>query len=501
MNFTAKIALGVLAAGALGGLYYWDIKRSETQELVSRDEKKALPFDPTEIIEFSLATAKGAVRLARPDKDAKWMFQEPASSVSVDQDAAKRFLSSVAELSIMQLLDGTEKVIQGDESSLKVYGLDTPQTMFSAKDAAGKTHSLKLGSDTGIGKSEDGTGASMAYYAASSARDTLIMLRSSTLSTFEKGFADFRTKAVATFSTAEVEVFELQHAQGNTIRVEKKDGKWLITQPREVDADENNVSLYLDRVSGMKADEVIEPLALDSATRIKLGLNPPVAILKVFGAEGKTLQTLEMGKETDKRLAISMADGGTGILTTRKWDEIVPNFLYLRDKLVLRGVAFDEIRRIVTASGRSYERDAKDWYSVEADAKAPEKSASVEGTPTEAKREANRDVGDFFSDWEFMTASDVLDDASPLDAGKYGFDKPQATFIFELAEGKGEPIKIVAGRGVPNDDKLIYIKRTSQDVVFVVEKYWLDTFKKIDSSQTKEDKEEEVTAGDTPANL
>lgn len=502
MNFVSKIALGILATGALGGLYYWDLKRSEKQEEAKLQENRALPFQTAEATHISLQSPKGNLVLQRENKDANWKFSTPQTTVGVDQDSVKSFLDQVNTLDLMQEIPSTEKAVKGDEAARREYGLATPAATFQVTLANGTKHSLSIGSDLSIGKDANAEAAKgMAVYALSSSRNNVILLSSSNTGTFEKSFADFRTKAVATFKTADVAFFDIVRASGDNLSVAKVDGKWMIRKPRELVGDESGITLYLDRMASLKADEVQEAAAAD---RNKLGLAPAQATLVLRDKDQKELQRIEMGKETDARFAVTMADGGIGILTSRKWDELAPELKSFRDRRVLRDVAMAEVRKIVTASGKTFERDAKDWYPVGGKAveiplpkltPVANATPNVAATPTEPKKEANRDVGDFFSDFEFLTADDIIDDARTKDLAAFGLDKPQTEFTFIPAEGKGEPVRILVGKKVPNDDKLIYIKRANQDAVFAVEKYWLETLKKFEPIAESENA---MTSGGKP---
>jgi hypothetical protein len=310
----------------------------------------------------------------------------------------------------------------------------------------------------------------------SSGRSGLLVAGNSLVSSLEKGLSDLRSKMIGDFVVADVTGIELSKNDGSQIVLSKSKDKdknenvWMVTQPKSIKADNNQVGLYLDSFLRLRADKITEAASVNEQNKASLGLNQPNATLVLKNEKGTVVQTIQMGLTTSS-LYLTMADGSVGSVEISKFADLAPALKYFRDRRVFSGVSFNDISMLKTNSGLVYQKEGGSWYKTGAekpkDAGKPEKAA-------------NDDARRFVEDWEFSTAEDVLDAAETTNLTPFGLDKPLVKFTLGAIDSKKPQFELTVGNRVPNNEKAVYVKRADKPEVFVMETKWLDVLTRLD---------------------
>ena len=101
------------------------------------------------------------------------------------------------------------------------------------------------------------------------------------------------TKKVVNIPDSDVQAIRIQKSSGETLEL-KKDGKWAITQPKPMPADQDSVSSLVSSVDSVTIDSTIEEKATDLSP---YGLVKPSLEVQVTPKNGKMV-TLQIGDDT-----------------------------------------------------------------------------------------------------------------------------------------------------------------------------------------------------------
>jgi Domain of unknown function (DUF4340) len=116
---------------------------------------------------------------------------------------------------------------------------------------------------------------------------------------------------------------DLKRPGGQTIALVKAtDGKWQITEPKPLDADQNSVSTLLSALSALNSERVVE----EKPVNIKqYGLDPPSLELDIAEKSGKSEKIL-LGDDTPTSDAVyAMRSGDPRVFTTASFNKTTLN--------------------------------------------------------------------------------------------------------------------------------------------------------------------------------
>ncbi len=460
MKFWAKILLSLAVIGIAIGSYYIDEFYTKKEEETKRVQGIALDFASEKVLEIHLKTLAESFVFQRKDAASEWTIVKPTPNIRPAQDAVNSILEHLKSLSIDQRIS-EEKNSKSDEDK---YGLKNPRIVVSLKTDDKSEISFYLGNELGIG-----TGA---VYAQSTQSSDLLVLPASAFKNLQKNFAEIRTKMPGDFNISDVQKIVIKH--GDRFVLEKLEGVWNITQPKKLLADANNIAILIDRYSRGKVGKVIEKENQTLPFLKSLGIqNQPEGEVQIFGEKEKLLQTFSMGK-TPNNMYITMKDGGLGEMPLSSWPEFNPDVFFLRDKKILQPFPVEDIAFIQTDSKRRFRRENADWYFVS------QADASKE-TKTPESKVSDRDAVQFFADWEYLLAEEIIDNPKLLPI--YGLDKPKNSFTFEFkSPEKNKPLKVLIGKKTPSSDKSIYIRLAGYPQVYKVDAKWLDAFSRMNGT-------------------
>lgn len=484
MNTWAKIGLSALGAAAVVGIYFGDEYYTKKEEEEKKITSKAVPFETQNVRRLVMTNQDGQFVFERDNATTDWKMIQPKAA-KPDQDAVNNLLSAVQSLNVDSEVPDTEKVLQMSGADAEKYGLTKPRYSFEIRTDDSKEHKLFIGDDVKVGTESGGNFIATSVYAVNPAKKGLLIVNSSITAAAKKNFGEFRTKLIGDFSAGDVKSFELARNNGVVISIKKDDKDWKIVTPKETLADNNNVGLYLDKMSKLRAEKVTEQNEITEQKLVDMGLKPASATLTVKDGD-KQLQKMEMGLTKDK-IYITMSDGAIGAVDVGQWQDIAPDFNYFRDRRVMRDVGMNDVLKVRTQLANTYQKEGNNWYltgqsnSTAAMAAASPAAGAATAAPDAAQKAANQDAARLVSDWEFLTADEIIDGPEAENLALYGLDNPSQRFTFEFtADSKKPPEEILVGKKLAKDEKKVYIKRASKPAIFVVETTWLESLKKLD---------------------
>ena len=496
MNFWGKISLGVLGAGAVAGLWFGDEYYSKKEEEDKKTSSKALNFEAANVRKITLTNSNGRFVFERESAQASWAMLEP-KTVKPDQDTLNNMLAALTNAQVERELVGTENetkdALSGGATAAQ-YGLEKPRTSIELGLEGNKTQKLLIGNDINVGSSAGTTFNALSVYGVTPDRKNLLVMGSAVVSNTNKTFADLRTRTAGDFKTSDVKGFTVARGDNPLVEVSKevKEGQtvgvWKITKPQDVAADSNNVGLFLDKVARLRVDKVTEPDALNEASLAGFGLATPAAVVEMKGEGGKVLQSLKFGVSKDSAY-VTLPDGAVGAFELGSFADLAPDLKFFRDRRVMRDANMGEVTKIKTLSGKVFQKDGANWYGPGANplaaATVSATPAAAESKPAQAEKVSDRDAAELFSQWEFMTADDVIEGAPAANLAEFGLDKPLTRFALEFTDAAKPAVEILVGNRVPKNEKAVYVKRGDKPQIFIVETQWLDALTRMDQSEGK----------------
>jgi hypothetical protein len=142
-------------------------------------------------------------------------------------------------------------------------------------------------------------------------------------------------KTLVTFDPDDATGIVLEYPD-RSIELAERDGKWILTKPRELDADQATVQSLLRATSEAELKRVVDEKPSDLK---KFGLAPPAATIKIELADGKAVPALAVGDSAPIgfNAYVRRGDETAVLLTTGTFQAGVKKDLDdLRDKSILR---------------------------------------------------------------------------------------------------------------------------------------------------------------------
>ncbi|RDB35890.1 MAG: DUF4340 domain-containing protein [Spirobacillus cienkowskii] len=462
MKFSQKVGFGIFAILGLSAIYYGDDYYTNKKEERLKETAHAIFFETKDVLNFSVKNKANTFTFARDNNESPWRILKPVE-LSADQDTINNVLSAVQQLTVQQEVPNTEALLTGDKKQLAQYGLDNALNSVTIERKGKDSLQLLLGNKLGFIKSSNEQAAGFSsVYAINPAKNKLLVVSDMFSSVIEdKTLADFRTKRIGNFTGQNVTEIELNYNKENLL-VQKNNNLWEVLKPHKWKGDDNFISDYLSRYQGLLADKVYEKNEITKNLIEKFNLKNPSAIVTFKDANQKILQKFELSI-TKEGIYITMVDGSVAKLSLDLWPDLVPKEKSFRNKLIMLNINTDSISRIVLSDELSFVRKDNNWYRTTSTTQQP----SVSETPSQ-------DAFNFFSNWELMSADDIILNPSNADLEYFGITKPLKVFYFEFNEAaKIKPIKIIVGNRVPKNEKNVYLKRSDLSSVYIVETDWL----------------------------
>lgn len=235
------------------------LKDDLSVELFDLRDKSILTFEEGEIQRLEIRRPDLDLGLTRADAgEAEWRITRP---LDVRADSP----------TVTDLLDGLRQgeaqafvAESAGPEALAAYGLDAPRltlTLWTTDDAS---QTLEIGA-----ASEDPAG----YYARRRGGDPVFVVPEDALADVPESVTAIRNRSVVSIPRSRVRWLAVSRGD-ETVRVERVDTAWEITEPRELEADGSSVSTLIAGLDGLRARD----FATESTAR---GLEDPIARIRV----------------------------------------------------------------------------------------------------------------------------------------------------------------------------------------------------------------------------
>lgn len=262
------LLLLALAAGV--GAYVWFVEMKRDPDAAEEGTREKLfTVEASQIQEVRITNEASEQSTLKKTGD-RWMLAE-LTGAEVDEAEAGNITSGLATLE-------ASRVVDEQPASLAEYGLDKPRVTTSFTDAAGKQHTLLIGSKTPTGGD---------LYAKLADSPRVVLIGSYLEETFNRSRFDLRDKSALKFARDAVGSITITNASG-TIALARADGAWRMTAPTEAAADDAAVESLISRLSAARMQSIVEKP--DVAT---MGLAKPAASVAITA--GPTRAVLEIG--------------------------------------------------------------------------------------------------------------------------------------------------------------------------------------------------------------
>src|SRR6266849_174387 len=261
-------------------------------------------------------------------------------------------------------------------------------------------------------------------------------------------------KKLFTFDKETVTEFALTYPD-RTIHLRKDAaGKWHMTQPLEVEADDDTVNNLVNALVEAEIKRTLDETPQDVSL---YGLNAPVVKLQMTLKDGKTLPVVSLGKDTPVGFSVyAQREGDPKILLAPQSLRIglQKEVKDLRDRTVM-AFTDDEVKKV------EIHGPDKEIVLNKADAGwTLEKPVEVRADDTEMRT--------FLSSLRSIKAQDFIEQPSQ-DLKEFGLAPPQLTVSLALGGDNAQKTLLIGGeKSGEQGNKQRYVKRGERDTLFVV---------------------------------
>lgn len=251
----------------------------------------------------------------------------------------------------------------------------------------------------------------------------------------------------------------IKNLNGN-ITLVKQGAEWNLSGPKTYKVDQLSTGSFIDQVSNVKADSVVEENAQDLG---KFGLTDPQSTCVVKTTDGKST-TMLLGDQVpvEEGYYFKTSDSGTvykiGTYTAGEFTRALSDF---RDKTIY-GFKTDDI------AGFTLSKKGERILSF---AKASEWEVI---TPEGKNKGSQEDISSVIDKTAGLKAADFIIDDPEVDLSRYGLADPEYTISITLKSGQEEFLLV----GSKKDDTAYYVKRPTSSEVFTVSSYDLNYLEK-----------------------
>lgn len=275
---TGRLILLALVVVGLGAYIALVERHAPTTDQLKEQEGKLFPgFDQAKAKRVVIDNSHGRFELVK-DKDT-WTLKAPLAD-QANQGAVSSLLYSLSGLKANRTLDAKDV-------KLAEYGLDKPSLSVTVEDDAGKSYTLRLGSDLPLGteRAAETTGAKVYLVSKYVASD------------LDKDLAGWRSDELAQVYGADVASVTIASPAGQ-LGLAHTASTWTITAPVTDLADRDRAEGLITDISGARIKEFV-----DSSPDLKaLGLEPRRFGVTIVKRDPKAAAiALDFGNERDAK--------------------------------------------------------------------------------------------------------------------------------------------------------------------------------------------------------
>ncbi len=403
MRGTRFLILLIIAI-PLGWYAYYDSKKGPVGDSPKKDKVFTIESDKIDEIEVK---SESGDRTTLRKKGSDWEIVQPVAAAS-DQSAVSGITSNLSSVEI-------QRVIDENAADLKEYGLDSPRVEVAFK-ANGQQHRLQLGQKTPAGSD---------VYAKLPDNKRVFLIPSYLDSTFNRSTFDLRDKSVLKVDREKVDSLEVA-GKDRTIRFDKKNGEWQITQPAAGRAEFGAVDGLVSRVSSVQMKSIVA----DATDLKKYGLDKPVSTVRLGSGSSQASLAVGSAAESGSVYAKDLSRPAVFTIDSSLADDLKKDASEYRQKDLFDARSFNTTRiEIVHGNQTTILEKTK---VKDKDGKEQEKWRQI--APAAKDVDAAK-VEALISAATGARATGFVDTTA-----KTGLDKPELTVAFKYDEGKEERI-------------------------------------------------------------
>ena len=327
------------------------------------------------------------------------------------------------------------------------YGLDRPTqlTVVLGEEASRTTRTLRFGKAVPDKKG---------VYAQREGESGVLLVEEELWKAVPTSAGALRDKTVFAYDRSKVERVEIESPKGK-VALAIQDGKWRLTAPAALRADEGAMSEMLFKARDLRAQDFV---AEDAKRLAAYGLDKPQVRLSVWEKEGKEPKTLLLAsaREKGRAYATALGSGATGVVSVdaKALEELALGVSDLRDRSLaeafdIKAVARVTIQRpsLTLALDRTGETE-EDWQLS-----APKKGKARGGRVSELVWTLRN------LKWKDLVAE------QGWDPGRYGLDAAATTVSLTGKDGKAIAALAVGKR----EAGLTYVRIPGQPALYAIE--------------------------------
>jgi hypothetical protein len=260
-------------------------------------DKTLLAFERKDVKTVEVRGPAGQVVATAAVKGAdEWQLTAPLTAAA-DREAITGLLEKLRSAKIKEFVTDTPK-------NPAEYGLDRPTrvTLGMGEEASRTTRSIRFGKAVPEKK---------AVYAQREGDSAVLLVDEDLGRTIPTSAMAFRDKAVFAYDRSKLERVELDSPKGK-VALAIQDGKWRITAPVALRADESAMSQVLFKARDLRAKDFV---AEDVKRLAAYGLDKPRVRITVWEKDAKEPKALLLapGREKDRAYATTLGEGTAGV--------------------------------------------------------------------------------------------------------------------------------------------------------------------------------------------
>ena len=283
-NLKWKIITCVLVSGLIAFTVY-DTKRTEknAEKVAAQFDMLQLPIEDINMIELIPRTGPH-LKLERKGDD--WSLVSPIQEPADNQEAHNFLFMLKGEKS-------TDTVVEGAETNLKTYGLDSPPLSISLATVKGQTEQIKIGAV----KAYDSN-----LYAQINDEKRVVLVPSTWDVILSKNLREFRSKILFRRDTKPNDLHRIEISQDlpgypGKIVLEKTKDQWKLVEGGDgYEVSSDLVEAYLTKIQELRAQDFHAEDKAAPGTLAKFGLAKPALDVKLYEKDPKPFFTLDMSK-------------------------------------------------------------------------------------------------------------------------------------------------------------------------------------------------------------
>jgi len=394
----------LLIAIPLAWYAYYDSKRGPADDSPKRDKVFTVESDKIEEIEVK---SESGDRTTMRKKGSDWEIVQPVS-VRTDQAAVSGIATNLSSVEI-------QRVIDDNPADLKEYGLAEPRVEVAFK-ANGQQHRLQLGQKTPAGSD---------VYAKLPDSKRVFLIPSYLDSTFNRGTFDLRDKSVLRIDREKVDGLEV-NAGSRTLKFEKKNGEWQMTQPSAGRAEFSAVDGLVSRISSVQMKSIVP----DATDLKKYGLDKPSATVRLGSGSSQASLAIGGAGESGSVYAKDLSRPAVFTIESALADDLKKDASEYRQKDLFDARSFNTSRLDVVHNNQTSTFEKSKVKGT--DGKEEEKWKQT--APTARDVDAAK-IEALISAATVARASGFVDSTANT-----GLDKPELIVSFKYDEGKDERV-------------------------------------------------------------